>query len=133
MWGEVQRTARDWHEPGRFVTFLGYERTPWERRRAAGDLTVWFMEDDAELVIEDTIAETIEAVRATNGAVFIGSHAAQRSDWNRYPDGVEDVMPTIEISAMHQHAEWYVFEGLATGLQVRERGHGGRARGAPRV
>ena len=72
---------------------LGYERTPWERRRAAGDLTVWFMEDDADLVIEDTIAETIAAVRETNGAVFIGSHAAQRSDWARYPDDVEDVMP----------------------------------------
>ena len=131
MWGEVQRTARDWHEPGRFVTFLGYERTPWERRRAAGDLTVWFMEDDADLVIEDTIAETIAAVRETNGAVFIGSHAAQRSDWARYPDDVEDVMPTIEISAMHQHAEWYVFEGLQRGYKFASVGMADEHTGHP--
>ena len=131
MWGELQATARAWHEPGRFVTFLGYERTPWERRRAAGDLTVWFMEDDAELVIEDTIAETIEAVRATNGAVFIGSHAAQRSDWARYPDDVEDVMPTIEISAMHQHAEWYVFEGLQRGYKFASVGMADEHTGHP--
>ena len=131
MWGEVQRTARAWHEPGRFVTFLGYERTPWERRRAAGDLTVWFMEDDADLVIEDTIAETIAAVRETNGAVFIGSHAAQRSDWARYPDDVEDVMPTIEISAMHQHAEWYVFEGLQRGYKFASVGMADEHTGHP--
>ena len=131
MWAELQQTARAWHEPGRFVTFLGYERTPWERRRAAGDLTVWFMEDDADLVIEDTVAGTIEAVRATNGKVFIGSHAAQRSDWQRYGDGVEDVMPTIEISAMHQHAEWYVFEGLQRGYKFASVGMADEHAGHP--
>ncbi len=131
MWEELQRTARAWHEPGRFVTFLGYERTPWERRRAAGDLTVWFMEDDADLVIEDTIAGTIESVRATSGKVFIGSHAAQRSDWQRYGDGVEDVMPTIEISAMHQHAEWYVFEGLQRGYKFASVGMADEHAGHP--
>ena len=63
MWAECQRQARKWYEPGRFVTFLGYERTPWERRQRAGDLTVWFMDDDSDLVIEDTIAATIESVK----------------------------------------------------------------------
>ncbi len=117
MWAELQRAARAWHQPGRFVTFLGYERTPWERRRAAGDLTVWFMRDDAELLIEDTIAATIAAVRQAGGEVFVGTHAAQRPDWEHYPADVETVMPTLEISAMHQHAEWYLLEALQRGYK----------------
>ena len=133
MWGEVQRTARDWHEPGRFVTFLGYERTPWERRRAAGDLTVWFMEDDAELVIEDTIAETIEAVRATNGggvhrvargaAFGLGALPGRRGrrDADDRDFGDASARRVVRV------------RGVAAGLQVRERGHGGRAHGTPRL
>ena len=117
MWAECQRQARKWYEPGRFVTFLGYERTPWERRQRAGDLTVWFMDDDSDLVIEDTIAATIESVKQAEGRIFVGTHAAQKPDWEHYPEDVETVMPTLEISAMHQHAEWYLFEALQRGYK----------------
>ena len=40
-------------------------------------------------------------------------------------------MPTIEISAMHQHAEWYVFEGLQRGYKFASVGMADEHAGHP--
>jgi hypothetical protein len=46
MWQEIQRETRRFHEPGRFVTLLGYEWTSWIH----GHRHVLYFEDEGPLL-----------------------------------------------------------------------------------
>src|SRR4029079_5751780 len=64
-WRTCQEAARRAYQPGRFVTFIGYEWTALldfdangvrrSERRTWGDHCAWFMRDDHPLVIANTL------------------------------------------------------------------------------
>jgi len=51
-WRLICRTVKKWHEPGRFVAFLGYEWAKW-RRNGDGDRNVYYLRDDRPLYRSD--------------------------------------------------------------------------------
>ncbi len=52
FWQLTCEAVKRWHEPGRFVTFLGYEWAKW-RRKGEGDRNVYYLADDRPLYRSD--------------------------------------------------------------------------------
>jgi len=52
FWQRTCQAVKEWHEPGRFVTFLGYEWAKW-RRKGEGDRNVYYLGDDRPLYRSD--------------------------------------------------------------------------------
>jgi len=52
MWAATCESVARWNEPGRFVTFLGYEWAKW-RRNGDGDRNVYYLEDHRPLYRSD--------------------------------------------------------------------------------
>jgi len=113
--GLSQQALRDWeivraavqrhNEPGRFITFPGYE---WHgNRRSGGDHNVFYPED-GPLVLPDTLPELYEHCRAAR-ALAIPHHTAYRGgpggrgkDWAMHD---EDLSPVAEIYSHHGCSE----------------------------
>jgi len=70
-WPDVLNIVREFHEPGEFVTFPGYE---WHSS-GMGDYHLLFPEEDPELFLADTLEELQDFVRRT-GAIMIPHHPA---------------------------------------------------------
>ncbi|MBI3986273.1 MAG: DUF3604 domain-containing protein [Lentisphaerae bacterium] len=51
-WRHTCAKVRDYHEPGRFVTFPGYEFAKW-RRKGEGDRNVYYLHDDRPIYRSD--------------------------------------------------------------------------------
>jgi len=104
-WERVREMVRAYQEPGRFVTFLGYE---WHgNRRSGGDHNVYYR-DDGSLALGDTLPELYEHCRATN-AIAIPHHTAYRrgagsrgKDWEMHDEGLS---PVAEIYSVHGCSE----------------------------
>ena len=52
FWDTTCDAVRRWHEPGRFVTFLGYEWAKW-RRNGDGDRNVYYLADNRPMYRSD--------------------------------------------------------------------------------
>ncbi|MCD6359441.1 MAG: DUF3604 domain-containing protein [Armatimonadetes bacterium] len=103
-WEMICRLVREYHEPGRFVTFAGYEwtgdRTRW------GDHNVFYPFDDPPLDLSMTIDELYANLRAVGG-IAIPHHVAysfgnRAKDWDHYD---EQVSPLVEIYSVHGSSE----------------------------
>ena len=101
-WGEIQKLIRDNHEPGRFITFLGYEwsSTHW------GDHNVYYLNDDEPLRFGKTVTELYAAMRGVK-AMVIPHHPAyplrhRGVDWSVFKDSMA---PLVEIVSQHGAAE----------------------------
>ena len=103
-WRTLTALVKKHHEPGRFVTFAGYEwtgdRTRW------GDHNVFYFEDDPPLDLSMTIDELYANLRKQR-AIAIPHHTGyaprERSkDWDHYD---EDVSPFAEIFSAHGCSE----------------------------
>jgi hypothetical protein len=103
-WEMICGLVKDYHEPGRFVTFAGYEwsgdRTRW------GDHNVFYPYDDPpldlSLHIDDLYANLREA-----GGIAIPHHtgyafASRGKDWAHYD---EQVSPFGEVFSVHGSSE----------------------------
>lgn len=106
LWAEIQAAARAAHEPGRFVTFVGYEWTSWIH----GHRHVLFPGDGGTMFSSlseatDTPAELVEALRPL-GAVAIPHHPAggpvavdASETWD------PEVVPVVEVASVHGSSE----------------------------
>ena len=97
LWPEGCRMARETYQPGKFVTFTGYE---WHSLN--GDYTVVYPHDHGELILADTIEELSEKVRATD-AMMVPHHVAYARnwrgvDWDGFP---ADLCPIAEVYSEH--------------------------------
>lgn len=115
-WELTKRKAKEYHEPGKFVTFLGYE---WTGRRdgvpdTGGDMNVYFLDDDAPIFSRlDPKSASARALWQTlreRGikALTIPHHTASGwhtlgSDLAHYDPEFE---PVIEIYSMHGTSEY---------------------------
>lgn len=101
-WKTMQATVARYNEPGRFVTFLGYE---WHSR-AYGDHNVYYLEDDGEIVARDSLEELEAALQGREHAIHphhIGYGKGYRGiNWAHF-DGARS--PAIEIFSGHGGSE----------------------------
>ncbi|MFW9777761.1 MAG: DUF3604 domain-containing protein [Candidatus Heimdallarchaeota archaeon] len=125
---DTQRTVKEYHEPGKFITFLGYEwsgNTP-----AGGDHNVYFLKDDQQIYRsshalvkdksdEDTDRYPIMALLETfrgRSDVLVIPHIGGRHAILDYHE--PSLTPFIEIASVHGHFEWFAREALAKKLIV---------------
>jgi hypothetical protein len=106
LWREIVDTTRAFHEPGRFVTILGYEWTSWVH----GHRHVLHFEDEAEIRScidpeHDSPRELWGALRGRPALTFAHHSAGGpvATDWSIPPD--PELEPVTEIVSVHGSSE----------------------------
>ena len=103
-WKLVQEAVAEANNPGKFVTFLGYE---WHgNRRRYGDHNVYYLKDYEPLDCSETIQELYENLRKTE-AIAIPHHTGYQvgergKDWDFFD---EELSPFVEIYSSHGSSE----------------------------
>jgi len=102
-WAEVQDTSRRMNQPGRFVTFPGYE---WQGDGSPGDHNVFAREEGLPIFRVQTLAELYACLRQ-HEAIAIPHHTAyhpgQRGrDWSVFD---ERLSPFAEVYSIHGCSE----------------------------
>ncbi|MGD9498111.1 MAG: DUF3604 domain-containing protein, partial [Armatimonadota bacterium] len=126
-WGELQRLARQYTQPGRFVALLGYE---WSGNTAGGgDHNVYWPGPDQPIfrschaLIPDKstvesdrypIERLYEELRA-RGGIAIPHVGGRRADLSRLDP---EVVPLVEIYSAWGQFEWMLTHSLALGHRV---------------
>jgi hypothetical protein len=124
-WSRIQAAAERFHEPGRFVTLLGYEWTSW----IFGHRHVLHFADSAELRSSlderfDTPPELWAALAGAPALTFAhhSAGAPVASDWSIAPDPVLE--PVTEIVSVHGSSESFdtpaPVRGMREGNTVRD-------------
>ncbi|RMF91204.1 MAG: DUF3604 domain-containing protein, partial [Nitrospinota bacterium] len=139
VWAEIQRCVQHFYEPGRFVTFLGYE---WSGNTCAGgDRNVFFLADRAPIfrsshwqVADKSDQETdcyplpVLYERLRGQEVILVPHiGGRRANLDFFDPALE---PVIEIHSAWGTFEWFWEEALRRGYRVgvvaNSDGHKGR-------
>jgi hypothetical protein len=99
-WPLVCDAVKRFHQPGRFVTFLGYEWAKW-RRRGDGDRNVYYLADDQPMFRSDdghhpTPPDLFRAL-AGRKALIIPHHPAEPGNHCDYKDHDPEHERLIEI------------------------------------
>ena len=97
-WPEVLEMVREFHEPGRMVTFPGYE---WHSTHM-GDYHLLFPYDDAKLYRADTLEQLQDFVRES-GAIMIPHHPANLLGYRgaNFARRDPELAPVLEV-----YTEW---------------------------
>lgn len=106
MWEEIRRQAKRFHEPGRFVTFPGFEWTNWVH----GHRHVIFPDDDGKVLSSidpsyESPTRLWEALQGSN-AITIAHHTAGHpvaTNWSIPPDPRFETVS--EIVSVHGSSE----------------------------
>ena len=128
IWSRITAAIKDFHSPGHFVPFNGYE---WSGLTCAGgDRNVIFRGDDAtlrrsghwqisDLSDADTdcypLTELYKAFRGRDDVMLI-PHVGGRYANMAFHD--PDLEPAVEILSTHGQFEWLYTDALATGCRV---------------
>jgi hypothetical protein len=101
-WNKVKRFANEYYEPGKFVSFIGYE---WHSS-SYGDVCIIFPGSESELVYIKGIREFQKFAR-DQGAILIPHHPSYKQGWRGQNWSVLDaaVSPVVEIFSEHGNAE----------------------------
>jgi len=101
-WDKVKRLAGEYHQPGKFVPFIGYE---WHSS-SYGDVCIIFPGDEAELAHINGIRGFQKFARDA-GAILIPHHPGYQEGWRGQNWSVLDtgVSPVVEIFSEHGNAE----------------------------
>jgi len=114
FWPEMQALAREYNQPGRYVTFLGYEYSPRSNYPAHGDQCVFFRDDDHPLVIAPTMEELAHRLRRSPALVI--PHVGGRiADFDFYDPHTQRL---VEVASMHGHFEWQGQKALQAGCKM---------------
>jgi hypothetical protein len=128
LWEHVKNLIKEYYEPNRFVTFLGYEwsgLTP-----AGGDHNIYYLGDDEQIYRsdhwlikdksdEDTdrypISELWETFRGRKDVVAIPHVGGRYGNFDYYDP---EFIPVIEVHSNHGTFEWYLLEAMKRRLKV---------------
>jgi len=128
LWRAVCETTKRFNEPGRFVTFLGYEwsgLTP-----AGGDHNIYYLRDDEEIyrsnhwLIDDKfdeetdrhpLSELWKTFRGRRDVMAVGHVGGRHANLDFFD---ADRVPLIEVHSNHGTFEWFLEEALRRGLRV---------------
>lgn len=105
-WRRIREAAAAFHEPGRFVTILGYEWTSW----VYGHRHVLHFEEEAPLrssvdPATDTPEKLWDALRGSPALTFAHHSAGDpvATDWSFPPD--PELEPVTEVASVHGSSE----------------------------
>jgi len=112
VWDSIKKAANNAYEPGRFVTFLGFEWTNWEY----GHRNVYYRDGDGPIFRSiDTESDSpqklwtlLESYKAMTIAHHTGGGPVP-TDWNVKPGEKEWL---VEISSIHGTSEYYGGEAV---------------------
>jgi hypothetical protein len=90
-WAETRQAARAAYEPGRFVTFSGFEAT-YQTVRGEGDKNVYFLTDDEPWVNQGTTQELYAQLKQREAGAMVIPHLHVRTNWKRHDPAVERVV-----------------------------------------
>ena len=128
LWAHVKDQIREHHDPGRFVTFLGYEwsgLTP-----AGGDHNIYYLGDDEpiyrsdqwlieEKVDQETdrypISELWETFRGRTDVLAIPHVGGRHGNLDFYDP---ERIPLIEVHSNHGTFEWFLEEAMRRRMKV---------------
>jgi hypothetical protein len=107
LWDLIRETTESFYEPGKFVTFLGYEWTNW----TFGHRNILFPGTEGTAYsFRDSTSDTPEELYALLeplGAIVIAHHPAGgpvHIDWEHHDDSAE---PLVEICSVHGNSDYY--------------------------
>lgn len=106
LWQEIERQVAAFHDPGRFVTLLGYEWTSW----IYGHRHVLYFGDEGSILSAvdeayDTPQELWQGLRGQD-ALTVAHHSAGgpvATDWTVPPDA--ELEPVTEVVSVHGSSE----------------------------
>ena len=128
-WKQIRKTVRAFNEPGRFVTFLGYE---WSGLTAGGgDRNVYFRSDDGPLhragrclippaaPEEDPecypVTELYQRLRGRDDVLLVPHVGGRWADLDSFDPELE---PLVEIYSSWGEFEWLLQDAIDRGLRV---------------
>jgi len=85
-WRETCEAARTWYEPGRFVTFSGFEVS-----FPAGDRNVYFTREEEPRYAKDTLEDLYGHLRQLDGRAMVIPHQHVAVDWTAHHSELERV------------------------------------------
>ncbi len=108
VWERIKRAANDAYEPGRFVTFLGFEWTNWKY----GHRNVYYRDGDGPVFrsidlpsdIPQELWSLIEPLEAMTVAHHVGGGPVA-TDWSIEPSTSKEWL--VEICSIHGSSEYY--------------------------
>ncbi|MHA2028114.1 MAG: DUF3604 domain-containing protein [Candidatus Kariarchaeaceae archaeon] len=128
IWKKTQSSIKKFHEPRRYVTFLGYE---WSGiTSAGGDHNVYYLKDDMPIhrcshaQVEDLsdlntdrypISELYKEFKGRNDVLIIPHIGGRRATLDVFD---ENLTPFIEIVSVHGHFDWFAKEALEKQLKT---------------
>jgi len=136
MWELTCQAVKRYHEPGEFVTFLGYEWAKW-RQNGDGDRNVYYLEDDRPMYRSETgqmdNPQKLFDALSDEKALVIPHHTAYTGNfcdwkdhnplcerlveiysvWGNSEMGIEDGNPIPVRHPNWNHPDWLAFKGLA--------------------
>jgi hypothetical protein len=106
MWEEIRAQVRAFHDPGRFVTLLGYEWTNWIH----GHRHVLYFSDEGDVIssLDETANDPARLWKALRGrnAITFAHHSAGgpiATNWDFAPD--PHLEPVTEVMSVHGSSE----------------------------
>jgi len=128
LWEHVKDQIKEYHDPGRFVTFLGYEwsgLTP-----AGGDHNIYYLGDDEAIhrsdqwLIEEKvdpetdrypISELWETFKGRKDVLAIAHVGGRHANFDFYDP---ERIPLIEVHSNHGTFEWFLEEAMKRRMKV---------------
>ena len=128
FWAELTGLMKEFHDPGRFVTFLGYEwsgNTP-----AGGDRNVHFLGDEGSLhrsshaLIDDMsnvesdrcpVSRLYETFAGRQDVLLVPHVGGRRSNFDYFDPSLE---PVVEVHSSHGSFEWFGLDAVRRGYRV---------------
>ncbi|MBN1676067.1 MAG: DUF3604 domain-containing protein [Kiritimatiellae bacterium] len=113
LWHVTCEAVKRWHEPGEFVTFLGYEWAKW-RKNGDGDRNVYYLDDDRPLYRSDDqdypAPPDLFAVLARHNekAIVIPHHTGHGGnfcDWKDHSPAHERLVEIFQVRGGYECAE----------------------------
>jgi len=113
FWKTTCEAVKRWHDPGQFVTFLGYEWAKW-RRNGDGDRNVYYLDDDRSLYRSDngnypSPPELFNILRERKErAIVIPHHTAHGGnfcDWKDHSPEYERLVEIFQFRGSYECSE----------------------------
>ncbi|MDH5647465.1 MAG: DUF3604 domain-containing protein, partial [Candidatus Heimdallarchaeota archaeon] len=128
IWNKLTQMIKDFHQPGKFITFLGYE---WSGNPGAGgDHNVYYLNDDMPIhrcshaLIPDKtdldsdrypVSKLYDEFEGRDDVIIIPHIGGRRASLDVID---EKLTPFIEVASVHGHFEWFIEEAIERNLHV---------------